>query len=154
MNSTGTPLIADQRCATSASAVRQRDALESLRPRRLDRAARLGQALARQAHGVVDVPLPVVAPIARLLGRLQLGDDPGQALGDRVVDLARHPRPLVEHAGLAGLRDELRWSPTFSSMATSSWATAWRRCSLSSDSRSPKTVPNPIATVWMTMIAP
>ena len=38
-----------------------------------------------------------------VLGGLELGDDPGQALRERVVDLAGHPLPLVEHAGLAGL---------------------------------------------------
>ena len=42
-----------------------------------------------------------------LVGRLELGHDPGQALGDGVVDLARHPRPLVEDARLAGLGQQL-----------------------------------------------
>ena len=42
-----------------------------------------------------------------LVRRLELGDDPDQALGDRVVDLAGHPRPLVEDAGLARLGEQL-----------------------------------------------
>ena len=49
----------------------------------------------------------VGGPVVRLVGRLELGDDPGQALGERVVDLAGHPLPLVEHAGLAGLGQQL-----------------------------------------------
>ena len=50
---------------------------------------------------------PVGRAIGRLVGRLELGDDPGQALGDRVVDLAGHPLPLVEDARLAGLGEQL-----------------------------------------------
>ena len=87
--------------------------LEVLGPRALDRPARLGQALAGQADRVPDVPLPVLGPVARLLGRLELGDDPGQALGDRVVDLARpcaaarrarRPRGPGSAAGRGGRR--------------------------------------------------
>ena len=39
------------------------------------------------------------------------------------MDLARHARPLVEHAGLAGLGDELPLEPDVLLQATSSWAT-------------------------------
>ena len=103
VNSTGMPLSADQRSRDVGQGLGERRALEGLGPRRLDRSPRLGQALARQPERVPDVPLAVVGPVARLLGRLELGDDPGQAVGDRVVDLAGHPLPLVEHARLAGL---------------------------------------------------
>ncbi len=48
-----------------------------------------------------------LGPVTRLLGGLELGDDAGQPLGDRVVDLARHPAALVEHARLARLRQQL-----------------------------------------------
>ena len=51
--------------------------------------------------------LPLLRPVARLAGRLQLGDDPGQPLRDGVVDLARHALPLVHDAGLACLRQQL-----------------------------------------------
>ena len=40
----------------------------------------------------------------RVFGGLELGDDPGQALGQGVVDLAGQALAFVEHAGLAGLR--------------------------------------------------
>ena len=40
-------------------------------------------------------------------GRLELRDDPGQALGDRVVDLPGQPLPLLAHSRVAGLDDEL-----------------------------------------------
>ena len=39
-------------------------------------------------------------------------------------------------------------------MAASSRATLWRRSSVSSDRRSPRTVPPPMAMTWITMIAP
>jgi hypothetical protein len=52
-----------------------------------------------------------MAPLLRgfpgLPGRLQLGDDPGQSLGQGVVDFAGHPLPLVQHTGLPGLRQQL-----------------------------------------------
>ena len=51
---------------------------------------------------------PVGAGAARVLERLELGDDPGQALRERVVDLARHPLALLLHAAVARLLDELR----------------------------------------------
>jgi hypothetical protein len=38
---------------------------------------------------------------ARLGGRLELRHDPGQALRERVVDLARQPLALLQDAGLA-----------------------------------------------------
>ena len=41
------------------------------------------------------------------VGGLELGDDPGEALREGVVDLAGHPLPLVEHPGLAGLGEQL-----------------------------------------------
>ena len=104
-------MIADQRSATSASPSSSVAPSSDLGSRRLDRPARLGQALAGQPDGVVDVASPVVRPVARLLGGLELGDDPGQPVGDGVVDLARHPRPLVEHARLSRLRDQLSLEP-------------------------------------------
>ena len=45
--------------------------------------------------------------MAGLLGGLQLGDDAGETLRQRVVDLPGHPLPLLEHAGLAGLVEQL-----------------------------------------------
>ena len=57
------------------------------------------------------MPLREPRPVGRLLGRLELRDDPSQAVGDGVVDLAGHARPLVEHAGLSSLGDELALEP-------------------------------------------
>ena len=76
----------------------QRPRLERGGHRRLDRPAGLGQALARQPLGVLQVPVPIGRAVVRLVGRLELGHDPDQALGDRVVDLAGHPGALVEDA--------------------------------------------------------
>ena len=151
--STGMPFIADHSRATSASASGERAALERRGHRRLDRAARLGQALAGEPLGVVEVPVAVVRPIARLLGRLELGDDADQALGDGVVDLARHALPLVEHARLAGLGQQLGVE-----------AGVLDRRRLEPGERLPALLvllghpladdtPPPITTVWMTMIA-
>lgn len=42
-----------------------------------------------------------------MLGRLQLGDDPGQSLRQRVMNLPRHPLPLIEDPGLPGLGQQL-----------------------------------------------
>ena len=87
--------------------VGQRPRLERGGHRRLDRSAGLGEALARQALGVLEVPVSIGRSVVRLVGRLELGDDPDEALGDRVVDLARHPGALVEDARLAGLGQQL-----------------------------------------------
>ena len=81
--------------------------LERGRHRRLHRAARLDQAVAGELLGVVEMAVAVRRPVAGVVGRLELGHDPDQALGDGVVDLAGHPGPLVEDARLAGLREEL-----------------------------------------------
>ena len=75
--------------------------------RGLDRAAGLGQALAGQQLRVREVAIAVRRAIDRLVCGLELRDDPGQALGDRVVDLARHPLPLVEDARLSCLGEQL-----------------------------------------------
>ncbi len=42
-----------------------------------------------------------------MAGRLELGDDAGQALGDGVVDLGGHPLAFLQHAGLPCLRQQL-----------------------------------------------
>ena len=47
----------------------------------------------------------------RRVSRLELGDDPGEALGERVVDLPGHPLPLVDHARLPGLGQQLHLQP-------------------------------------------
>ncbi len=88
--------------------VRQPRAVERLGRDRADRAARLAQALARELRRGVEVAAPVGAGAARVLERLELGDDPGQPLRERVVDLARHPLALLLHAAVARLLDELR----------------------------------------------
>ncbi len=41
------------------------------------------------------------------LGRFELGDDPGEALGQGVVDLAGQALPLLDDARLPGLGHEL-----------------------------------------------
>ncbi len=107
VTSTGIPLSSDQSRATSARASGSVPDSSAAGHRRLDRPAGLGQALAGQPLRVLEVAIAVGRPVARLVGRLELGDDPGQALGDRVVDLARHPLPLVEHARLARLGQQL-----------------------------------------------
>lgn len=50
-------------------------------------------------------------PLAGEVGRLQLGDDPGQALGEDVVDLPRQPLPFLSDPGLARLGDKLGVPP-------------------------------------------
>ena len=85
--------------------------LERRRQRAVDRPARFAQAVARQPLGVREVTVVLLGSIQRMPGRLELGDHAGQALGDRVVDLARHPLALLEDARLAGLREELRVEP-------------------------------------------
>jgi hypothetical protein len=80
--------------------------LERLGPQGVHGPPGLGQALAGQLQRGVEVPAPLVLP-ADLVGRLELGDDPGQALGHGVVDLAGHPLPFVGHAGLPGLGQQL-----------------------------------------------
>ena len=71
----------------------------------LDGAAGLAEALAGQRPGQTEVPLLLGG--RPLGGRLELRDDPGQALGDRVVDLPGQPLPLLAHSRVAGLDDEL-----------------------------------------------
>ena len=83
---------------------------QRLRPQRLDRAAGLGQAVSGQPGGVADPPVAFGLD-AGLLGGLELGDDPGQALGERVVDLPGHPLPFVPRAGLPGLGKQLGLQP-------------------------------------------
>lgn len=46
-----------------------------------------------------------------MLRRLELGDDPGEALGQGVVDLAGQSLAFVLRPGLAGLGDQLRVEP-------------------------------------------
>ena len=90
--------------------VRQLAVFQRARPQRLDRAAGLGQAVAGELLGVAD-PALALNLVAALLGRLELGDDPGQALRQRVVDLPGHPLPLVTRARLPGLGDQLSLQP-------------------------------------------
>ena len=100
----GIPFSADQRSATPASASLSLQPLKRLRPQRVHRPARLGEAFPRELVAASTCRRqPVGSPGVRrsgLLGRLQLGDDPGQPLRESVVDLPRHPPPLVEDAGL------------------------------------------------------
>ena len=49
----------------------------------------------------------LLRPVGRCLCCLELGHHTGQAMGDRVVDLARHPLSFVDHAGVASPLDEL-----------------------------------------------
>ena len=88
--------------------VGQPGAAPAVRAQRLHRAAGLGQALPGQPGRGVQVPPPPRRIARGLLGRLELGDDAGQPLGEGVVDLPGHPLPLVEDAGLAGLGEQLR----------------------------------------------
>jgi hypothetical protein len=53
------------------------------------------------------VPAPPGRVVGGVLGRLQLGDDPGKPLGHGVVDLPGHPLPLVQDSGLPGLGQQL-----------------------------------------------
>ena len=80
--------------------------LQRLRAQLVHRAPRLGQALPGQRGRRRVVPAPRGRVVGRVLGRLQLGDDAGQALRQGVVDLPGHPGPLVQDAGLAGLLDQ------------------------------------------------
>ena len=107
VTSTGIPLSSDQSRATTArasgsvpdSSAAGIDASTDRRASaRLSRASRFAFSRWRSRSA---------APLLRMVGRLELGDDPGQPLGDRVVDLAGHPLSFVEHARLAGLGQQL-----------------------------------------------
>jgi hypothetical protein len=108
--SPGTPLVADQRAHLVGQRLREPAVLQRLGPQRLDRTAGLGQAVPGEPLGVADPPL-ALGVVAGLLGRLELGDDPGQALRERVVDLPRHPLPLVPRARLPSLGEQLGLQP-------------------------------------------
>ena len=108
---TGSPVVIDLRRDVvqgrparhhRAERLRQRSALERLRPEGVHRPASLGQALARHLRRVAQVPVVVGRTGRRLAGGLELGDDPDQTLAQRVVDLRGHPLPLVQRAGLVG----------------------------------------------------
>ncbi len=71
------------------------------------RAAGLGQTLPREVDGVVQAALKLCRVALDLTRRLQLGDDAGQALSDRVVDLPGDPLSLVGDACFPGLGDQL-----------------------------------------------
>ena len=105
--STGTPYCAVHSSATRRERLEQaspsscggRDASTARRASaRLSRARRAAASMWRCRSSGRSLAWP---------GRLELGDDPGQALRDGVVDLARHPLPLVQDAGLARLRQQL-----------------------------------------------
>src|SRR4051794_1484342 len=53
------------------------------------RSARLGQALARECDGRLEMLAVISVARPRLFSGLQLRDHPGEALGKGVVDLAR-----------------------------------------------------------------
>ena len=129
--------------------VRQRPGLERRGHRRLDGAARLGQALAGQPLGVLEVAVAVGRPVARLVGRLELGDrcrsGPGRwCRGSRAPSAgARRARP-PRAPGSAAARGARRSRP----VAASSRASASRRSSFCSVTFSPKNAPAPMTTVW------
>ena len=98
----GIPFRADHRSATPASASLSRPpssgsgrsaSTDRRASVRLSRASRVAAATCRRQPGWL-----AWGPRSGLLGRLQLGDDPGKPLRERVVDLPRHPPPLVEDA--------------------------------------------------------
>ena len=96
--------------AEPTSVVRRRRSPRSRSPPA--RAVDGGRATERRASVRLSRARPTAAWTCRrqsrgVLGRLQLGDDPCQALRERVVDLAGHPMPLVVHAGFARLGQEL-----------------------------------------------
>ena len=104
--------------------IRQPRGLEVRRARDPSTDRRASDRLSRaSSDGIPDVSLPVVRPVASLLGGLQLGDDPGQPLGNRVVDLARPSaaRSSRTPASRAWFRS-WAWRPAFSSSAASSLA--------------------------------
>ena len=144
------PFSFDHSRATACERLGQRAGLERGGHRRLDAAAGLRQAVARELLGVVEVPVAIGVAVAGLLRRLELGDDPDQALGDGVVDLAGHPLPARpgcpprapgSAAGRGGRRSR--------SSAASSLASAWRRSSFCSVIFSPMIEPAPMTTVWI-----
>jgi len=108
--SPATPLVADQRATSSASASGSllfssacgRSAWTERRASaRLSRASRLALLIRRSRSSARPV----------LLSRLELSDDSGQALGQGVVDLPGHPLPLVPGPGLPGLGEQLGLQP-------------------------------------------
>ena len=105
--SAGTPV----RCCQPGSELGQRlwqpGADQPDRLHRGHRPAGLDQALPGQPAGQVEPARGVRRRLA-VADRLELGDDAGQSLGERVVDLPGHPPTLLGDAGVAGLRDELR----------------------------------------------
>ena len=101
------PCSADQRCARSRSASSS-DAPSSASGRDASTDRRASVRLSRASRSALSTwPRPVGGSAGGLLGRLELRHDAGQAVRDGVVDLARHARPLVEHARLARLRHQL-----------------------------------------------
>jgi hypothetical protein len=73
-----------------------------------DGAAGLAEAVAGQVGGVVEVAAPVGGAALGVPGRLDLGDDPGEALGQGVVDLAGHALALVQGPGRPRLGQQPR----------------------------------------------
>ena len=112
MTSTGTPLSSDHSRGHVGQGVGQRRRPPAAPGSDASTERRASARLSRASRSaVVEVAVAVGRPIARLVGRLELGDDPGQALRDGVVDLARHALPLVEDARLAGLGQQLGVQP-------------------------------------------
>ncbi len=153
VTSAGTVVRSDHSRATSRSASGSVAASSGRRQRALHGAARFAQALAGQSLGVREMAIVLVGPVVRVAGRLELGDDAGEALGDGVVDLGRHPLALLQHAGLPGLGQQLgvearvlgqRLLESSDRLAT--------RLVLLGDPLADRSVPALRTTVWTTMI--
>ena len=56
--------------------------------------------------------LPFDAVLVRLFSRLELGNDAGEALRQRVMDLTRQTLALVEHTGFPRLGQQLDVQPS------------------------------------------
>lgn len=69
-------------------------------------AAGLAEAVAGERRGTVEVFAGPRGVVGRGDG-LELGDDPGQALREGVMDLGGQPAPLVGHPGLPCLEQQL-----------------------------------------------
>jgi hypothetical protein len=121
--------------------------IPDFRAGRLDGPPDLGQADPRESGRIVEVPPPLRGAVVHLLHRLQLGDDADKPLREGVMDLARHALPLVEDTRLACLRQQLGVQASVFLQGSFEFGERRRRCSLSSRTRSPMLVPNPMASV-------
>jgi hypothetical protein len=78
-----------------AERVGQPGGFQRLGTQRVHRPPRLGQALPGQPGRRVEVAAPPGRVAGGLPGRLELGDDPGEALREGVMNLPCQPLPLV-----------------------------------------------------------